>query len=285
MNLTLPEKEKVSKKTISIYIISIFVCILSIIVVIGIQVLGDDIVNNIFGINKLVKRTEQEEAVLKANFEEMFDNTIENIDNKQNYNIQKIETSKEIIYKSYEKRQKNEKYELNVNLPYVNIKNAEAENFNKEIKSTFEAKSEEILKSTDRNIIYSVNYKANIENNILSLIIYSDLKQDMNAQRVIIQTFNFNLEKNEKIELSDALDSYNINENEVQNKIDKDIKEEQRKSDELKEIGYNVFSRDLESKIYKIQNIKEFFIYSNNIYVIFAYGNEKITSQKDIVII
>ena len=50
-------------------------------------------------------------------------------------------------------------------------------------------------------------------------------------------------------------------------------------------LGYNVFSRDLKSEIYKVENVKEYFIYNNNIYVIFAYGNEKATSEKDIVII
>lgn len=282
MNLTLPEKEKVSKRRISVYIISLIICILAVIIVVGVQILGNDVIDNMFGINKIVKRTEQEEAELKANFETIFDSKT---DDKGNYNIQKIESNKEIVYNSYQKEEKNENYELNVNLPYINIQNKDIENFNKEIKNTFEAKAEEILNSTGDNCIYTVKYKAYVENNILSVVIYSDLKQDTSAQRVIIQTFNFDLEKNKKLALEDLIELYDLSKNEIQNKINTDIKEEQRKAEDLKELGYNLFSRDLNSTMYKVENISEYFVYNNNIYIIFAYGNNQITSEMDLVII
>lgn len=282
MNVTLPEKEKISKRTITIYIVALVICILAIIVVVGVQILGNDVINNMFGINKIVKRTEQEELELKANFENIFDNEFSD---NENYQIQKIKEKEKIVYTSYNKEEKADKYEINVNLPFINIKNDEAEKFNKEIESTFQQKSEEILKSTDKNYIYTVKYKAVIENNILSLIIYSNLKQDLSAQRVIVQTFNFNLEDNKMLSLGDVLNSYGLDRNEVQNKINNDIYTEQKKSDDLRNLGYNVFSRDINSEIYNVQNIEEYFIYNNNIYIIFAYGNNKITSEMDIVII
>lgn len=282
MNVTLPEKEKMNKRVITIYIVALIICIIAIIVVVGVQILGNDVINNIFGINKLVKRTEQEEALLKADFENIFDNQIEE---KGDYKTQKINENEKIIYTSYIKEERTDKYEINVNLPYINIKNKAVQEFNEEMANTFEAKAEEILKITDKNIIYTVKYKAVIENDILSLIIYSDLKQDLSAQRVIIQTFNFDLEDNKELTLEDVLKIYDLNKNEVQNKIDEDIYEEQKKSDDLRELGYNVFSRDINSKIYNVENIKECFIYNNNIYIIFAYGNENITSEMDLVII
>ena len=282
MNVRLPEKEKLKKRTITIYIVLLIICILAVVVVVGVQILGNDVVNNLFGINKLVKRTEQEEAELKANFENIFDNKFDDI---KNYEVQKMKNDKDIVYTNYYKEEKNNKYEMNVNLPYINIKNKVVQNFNQEISSTFEAKAEEIIKDTDKKVIYTVKYKANIENDILSLVIYSDLKQDSSAQRVIIQTFNFNLEDNKELTLDDVIKIYDLNKNEVQDMIDKDIKLEQKKSEDLMGLGYNVFSRDLKSEIYKVENVKEYFIYNNNIYVIFAYGNEKATSEKDIVII
>ena len=282
MNVMLPEKEKFSKRTINIYIVALVICMLAIIVVVGVQILGNDVINNMFGINKIVKRTEQEELELKANFENIFDNEFSD---DENYQIQKIKEKEKIVYTSYNKEEKADKYEINVNLPFINIKNDEAEKFNKEIESTFQQKSEEILKSTDKNYIYTVKYKAVIENNILSLIIYSNLKQDLSAQRVIVQTFNFNLEDNKMLSLGDVLNSYGLDRNEVQNKINNDIYTEQKKSDDLRNLGYNVFSRDINSEIYNVQNIEEYFIYNNNIYIIFAYGNNKITSEMDIVII
>lgn len=282
MKLTLPEKEKLGKKTITIYVVIAIICILAIVVVVGVQVLGNDVIDNLFGINKLTKRTEQEEAELKANFENIFDNQIEE---KENYQTKKIDKNQKIVYTGYKKEEKNNGYELNVNLPYINIKNSTVQNFNKEIKETFEKKSEEILQTTDKNIVFTVKYTANIQNDILSLIIYSDLKQELSAQRTIIQTFNFNLENNKKITLNETLNIYDINKNDVQNKINKDIQEAQRKSEELIELGYNVFSRDIKSEIYNIENVIEYFIYNNNIYIIFAYGNEKMTSEMDLVII
>lgn len=282
MNVTLPEKEKLSKRTITIYIISAIICIFSIIIVIAIQVLGDDVVNNMFGVSQLIKRTEEEEQQLKLQFETIFDNSIED---KSNYKTQKIDENQMIVYTNYKKQEKTDNYELNINLPYINIKNKTIQNFNQEISNTFEAKAEEIIQSNNKNAVYTVKYKASIENNILSLIIYSDLKQEMSAQRIIVQTFNYNLDEKKEINLNDILKIYSLDNTEVQNKIKDNIRKEQKKSDDLKELGYNVFSRDLESNIYDIDNIEEFFVYNNNIYIIFAYGNEGLTSEKDIVII
>lgn len=282
MNVVLPEKEKIPKQRIIIYVTIMIICIISIAVVIGVQVLGNDIVDNIFGINKITKRSEEEEAKLKTNFENIFDN---NTEYKDEYQTSKIEDDKEIIYTDYSKQEKTDNYEMNVNLPYINIENEYAKKFNKEIESTFKEKAEEITKSTNKNIIYTVKYKVTIEKNIMSLIIYSDLKQETSAQRVIIQTFNYDLQNNKELTLEDTMENYKLKKNEVQDKINKDIKEEQRKAEELKNLGYNIFTRDTESDIYKVENISEYFIYNNNIYIIFSYGNDRITSEMDLVII
>lgn len=282
MNLELPQKTKLSKKRIAIFTIIILICIISITVVIGVQILGNDVVDNIFGINKITKRSEEEEASLKSNFENIFNNQLEE---KNEYKISKINRSKNTVYTSYTKEEKNDKIEVNVSIPYINIQNNEVESFNKEITNTFAGKAEDVLKTTEEKIVYIVKYKAYIENNILSVIIYSDLKQNTSAQRVIVQTFNFDLKENKKMSLEDILNSYELDMNEVQNKINTDIKEEQKKSEDLISLGYNVFSRNINSKIYKIENISEYFVYNNNIYVVFAYGNDRITSEKDIVII
>ena len=96
MNVLLPEKEKIGKKRIFIYVIATIICILAIGIVIGIQVLGDDVINNLFGVSKLVKRTEQEEAQLKSNFENIFDNKFYD---KGNYITQKRTTHRKSRYK------------------------------------------------------------------------------------------------------------------------------------------------------------------------------------------
>lgn len=282
MNLELPEKEKIPKKRIIMYAVILLICVIAVIVVVGVQILGNDVVDNMFGINKITKRTEEEEANLKANFENIFDNQIED---KGEYKIQKIKQDENLVYTNYTKEEKNEKHEINVNLPYININNEETDNFNKEIENTFKGKAEEILKDSNQNIIYIVKYKAYVENNILSLVIYSDLKQNASAQRVIVQTFNFDLKENKKLTLEDIINSFDLKKADVQNKINTDIQKEQKKSEDLIKLGYNIFSRDINSDIYKVENASEYFVYNNNIYIIFAYGNNKMTSEKDIVII
>ncbi len=282
MNLELPEKEKIPKRRIIMYVIILLICVIAVIVVVGVQILGNDVVDNMFGINKITKRTEEEEANLKANFENIFDNQIED---KGEYKIQKIKQDENLVYTNYTKEEKNEKHEIDVNLPYININNEETDNFNKEIENTFKGKAEEILKDSNQNIIYIVKYKAYVENNILSLVIYSDLKQNTSAQRVIVQTFNFDLKENKKLTLEDIIDSFDLKKADVQNKINTDIQKEQKKSEDLIKLGYNIFSRDINSDIYKVENASEYFVYNNNIYIIFAYGNNKMTSEKDIVII
>lgn len=282
MKLELPKKQKMPKRMKITYIVLICICALAISVAIGTQILGNDVVDNIFGLNKITKRTEEEEAVLKVNFESLLDNTL--LD-KGNYTVQKNNQNKEIIYTEYSKQEKKDNHELDVNLPYINIKNEEVNKFNKEIKNTFEGKAEEVSQNTDENILYTVKYKASIKENILSLIIYSDLKQSSSAQRVIVQTFNYDLSQNKTLTFEDAINEFKLKKNDVQTKINTDIQNEENKSEELIKLGYNVFSRDTKSDIYKVENISEYFIYNNNIYVIFAYGNDKMTSEKDIVII
>ena len=282
MKLELPEKEKLNRKRIALFTVILIIIIIAITVVVGVQILGNDVVNNMFGISKIVKRTEEEKAELKVNFENIIDNQFQD---NSNYEVKKIEDDKNLIYTSYSKQEKNEKYELNVNLPYINIKNKTVQNFNNEIENTFKGKTEDILNNPDKNAIYTVKYKAYVENKILSVIIYSDLKQDTSAQRDIIQTFNYNLEENKELTLEDTLKIYELDKKDTQKIINDDIQAEQKKSEDLIQLGYNVFSRDLNSEIYKIENIKEYFIHNGNIYIIFAYGNTNLTTQMDIVII
>lgn len=282
MNVRLPEKEKMSKKRLYLYIICAVLCVFAIVIVIGIEILGNDIINNFFGISRITKRTEQEEKELKANFETILDNSLEYTDD---YRIEKIEDDKELVYTFYKKIERQDKLELIIDVPYININCEEAKEFNKLMEDTFIKKAENILEETEKNDIYTIKYKAYIENDILSVIVYSNLKQELNAQRLIVKTFNYDLKEKSVLKLEEILKIYNLEKSKVQNKIDKDIKGVQSKIDELISLGYNMFSRDLDSVIYKIDNIEEYFIYNNNIYIIFAYGNDKLTTEIDIVII
>ena len=282
MNINLPEKEKLKKKTIIIYTTSILICILSIAVVVCLQILGNDIVNNFFGVNKIVKKTEEEENELKSNFDNLFNNQLEL---RESYSVHKINEDKEIIYTSFSYTEQTSDYELDIHIPYVNIKNKTAQNYNNQISEIFEDKANTIIESKSKNTIYTVKYQAYLENNILSLVIYSELKQSSSPQRVVIQTFNFNLDNSKQLSLEDMIDIYGLDKNYVQNKITDEIKKAEEKSKDLQNLGYNVFSRDVKSDIYNIENSNEFFVHNNNLYIIYAYGNDSLTSEMDLVVI
>lgn len=282
MNLEQKE-EHLSKKTIAIYIAAISVCIIAIAIVVSMLVLGDDLINSIFGIESRELKTEEEESLLKQGFDGLFTNTIE-VDGT--YDIKKSHADKDLVYTEYEKVEKNDQnYDLNLYIPFINIEDETIQKYNKEIQDIFIEKAESVYETSNRNIIYSIQYKAKVENGILSLIIKSILKEGANPQQLVIQTYNYDIVNKKEINLEEAINLLGADKNTVQNKILTEIQEEERKANDLKALGYNIFERDSKSDIYKIENSKQFFIYDNNLYIIYAYGNDMLTSEMDIVII
>ena len=115
MNLERKE-EHLSKKTIAIYIAAISVCIIAIAIVVSMLVLGDDLINSIFGIESRELKTEEEESLLKQGFDGLFTNTIE-VDGA--YDIKKSHADKDLVYTEYEKVEKNDQnYDLNLYIPF-----------------------------------------------------------------------------------------------------------------------------------------------------------------------
>lgn len=273
MNVVLPEKHKIKKSTIILYIILALICALAILVVVESEMFGNDVVNALFGVEKIFNKSVTEETELKNNFENIFDNTYEGKDYEN------------LVTTSYTKVENVNNSELSVNLPYVNIDNSEVKKFNEEIKDTYQAKAEQVIKENSNNTIYTVKYKATVNKDVLSVVIRSDLKHGNNPQRQMIETFNYDLKQNKTLSLKDVISKYNYQVSDVQNKINDDIKEEQNKAEEFKNLGYNIYSRDLKSDIYNVDNVANFFIYKDTIYIIFAYGNNNLTSEMDIVIL
>lgn len=286
MKVTLPEKFRLKKKEAIIYGIIVCVCIISVIGAFYVQfygridfgkMLGIDKSENVFG-----TKTEEEIEAIKLGFENIFDNKVtysENVDNK------KANKEQEIIYTKYNKDEsKINSYELNIHIPYINIDNEIINEYNEEIED-FYKKAEEVLQNENENIIYTVDYTSNIQNGILSLIIRSNLKEGTTAQREIIQTYNYDLRNNKEITLEEILKIVDVDSQTAQNKINAEIETQQKRVKELKGLGYNIFSRDTENEIYNIENVEEYYVTNNTLYILFAYGNSANTSEKDIIII
>ena len=277
--------EKITKGNLKIfYIAIIIICVISLIVAVIIQMKSNkgEKPNN----TTLNTITSGQSDEYKEKFNELFENKVNYLENNS-YKIAKNEEDKEIIYTGYQiDENKINDYDLNVNIPYININNKTIDEFNKNIKETFEIKAKSVLNTQNSGTIYNVNYSAYITNNILSLVIRSTLKEGNSAQRDIVQTYNYDLINQKEITVDELLDMKNVTKQEANTKIRNEIKEVQQSVEELSKLGYNVYPRDYTSEIYSINNVTEYFIGEDNaLYIIFAYGNQNLTSEMDIVII
>lgn len=287
MNVTKPEKVGISKRGIIIYSVIIFVCIISLLVAFYVQFYKRIDLGRLIGINqeeKFGNKTEDEISELEADFLKLFNNTLD-IKDSGNYN-KKVEADKELIYTAFEKKEtKANSYDLEVHIPKINIQSEEVDGYNKEIEETFINFVDKIVQSENRNIIYTVDFAANVQNGILSVMIHSNFKEGTKAQKVIIKTYNYDLRNNKGLKLKEVLKFEQLNEQNIQEKINSKIESEQKKVKDLEELGYNIYNRDANSEMYKIENNEEYYLTQDVIYIIYPYGNNAETSEMDLVIL
>ena len=282
MNVELPNKYKLKKSDIAIYTVSILACLVALIVVVIMQVMGSDVSNKFFGTNKAKKISEEEELKLKTDFDNMFTNTFsgEVIDSD------KIDENQDFVYTGYQNQDVvSGNYTLNVNIPCINIQSSILEEHNQEIDTIFKQKTNEILNSKGNQIVYTVEYVSFVEDNVLTVVIRSNLKEGNSAQQVSVYTYNYDLLNKREMSLQDMIGKLSLNTNDVQNFVKKEIEQEEQNSKSLKELGYNIYVRDSKDKMYIIENSKQFFTLNGKLYIVYAYGNSSLTSEMDLIII
>ena len=287
MNITLPEKNRLKKKQIIIYTSIIIVCIICLITAFYIQFYARVNFGELLGITEKKEfgnKTEEEIETLKTDFNKIFNNNITN--DEGNNDNKKTDENQKLVYTQYEKKEtKANNYDLEIHIPHINIKSEIVDKYNKEIEDVFVNKAKNVMQSENKNIIYTVEYVADVQDDILSVMIRSNLKEGSNAQRVIIQTYNYDLRNNKEITLGEILKIERLDENTVQSKIKSEVQTEQKKAQDLKSLGYNIYSRDVNSDIYSIEKSTEFYFADDVLYIIYAYGNEAATSEMYIVIL
>ncbi len=275
-------KVKIPKSQIFCFILIIIVCIIAIV-----EALYYVMNPNIQDDKDIGENSENSNTMSNVNIADNFDNIFKNSFQNSNTSeeAKKINEDKDYIYTEYEKNEVNSgNYEINVKIPIINIDSEEVKSYNEDIKKVFKDKAENILNGGANKSIYSVDYEAYLNNNILSIIIRSTLKEGNNPQRVIIQTYCYNIKEMKKVEFSDIMKIKNIASNTAQEKIKKQIQGKQEEAKALQQLGYSVYTRDLRSDRYEVENISNFFIdKNNNIYVIYAYGNSSNTDVTDII--
>lgn len=269
------------------YILISTFCIFAIIAGIYAQFIDSNDSTNTSNQNVQNEVLEKAQDEIKAEFNEFFTNTL-NLGGFDTTGIQKINNEKDIVYSIYEIEENSDAYEVKMNIPVINIKNELTTTLNQLTQANFVNKANEILQKTDTEdkTIYTIDYVAYVNSNILSLIIRSTLKEGTSAQRVIIQTYNYNLVTNTKATLVDLINIKKLNKDEVNSKIIDVVTKANEEDEALQNMGYNqIFVRDLTSDMYNVDNTGSYFLGPNEeLYIIYPYGNNEFTSKMDIVV-
>lgn len=275
----------IDPKRKALYIGILVICLLAILISAYVVVFKNDTSSG-----NVEHRPASEEEYLnrELEFEDIFTNETVNQLEQNILITNKIKKDDDIIGIAYESKEKViGKYTLDIKIPYININTSAVKEYNTEIEQIFKKKALNIMMdSKSKDVVYTVDYIAYVnENHILSIAIRSILKEGNNAQRTIIQTYNYDFKNRKEIMLDEILQAKGLNEKEVESKVTNKIKQEQAKVEELEKLGYPIFNRDYKDDMYKIENTTEFFIGQDNfLYLIYAYGNENYTSELDLVI-
>lgn len=205
--------------------------------------------------------------------------------NYNDTNITKIDDTKELVYTFYEDNQNvSGKYSMNIHIPVINIQSDVVTEFNNLTQSIFVDKINSVMAGTEVYTIYNLDYIAYVNNNLLSVAIKATIKEGDNPQRVIVQTYNYDLETNQAVTLKEVLEDRDIDETVVENRIRTVVQNASNDAEKMAESGYTVYQRNVNDEMYQIDNITNFIEGPNGeLYIIFAYGNNNYTSEMDII--
>ena len=234
---------KIPKSQIFCFALIMIVCIIAIVEALY-YVMNPNIQDNKNIADNSLSNAQITDMTLVDNFDDVFQNSFKNTNTSEE--AEKIDADKDYIYTNYEKTEVNSgNYEIDVKIPVININSEEIKSYNEDIKQVFQDKAESILNGGSNRAVYSVDYEAFLNNNILSVVIRSTLKEGSNPQRVIIQTYCYNIKEMKKVEFSDIMTLKNLDTNTVQEKIRKQIQGKQEEAKALQQLGYSVYIRDL----------------------------------------
>lgn len=201
--------------------------------------------------------------------------------NSRNYNDKKIDKTKYLVYT---KETKEAEYYVQ-DIPYINIKGRSIEIINNDI--------ETYLSNFEKNNV-DIYYEYNINGVLLSLIlIVEDHSKIESATITYFRSYNININTLELLSNQSILNYFNITEQDVSNKLEKDLKDYysnlvKKSIIKEKECNYDCFlkSRDIKSNYY-IDNV-EYFIRNGKLIVfkpivfIPLYDNEKINYEFEV---
>ncbi len=264
-----------------LYVIIIIICIISIIIGVYEQFFkkeeDEDIGSNPFGGDSSSNSISYEE--IKQSFKDLFKNEFNS--EYDDSDIEKEDESKPLVYTAIDlEEEKDGKYNVNVSIPFINVKGIK---YNETTENVFVKKLNDIA-DAELYTICDINYTAYINNDILSVAIMASIKEGDSAQRIIIESYNYNLKTKKDVSIEDIIEERGIDSKAVEKRIKTIINKVADDAESMQNTGYNVYSRDTESAIYQISGIDNFIQGpEGELYIIYAYGNNAFTSEMDII--
>lgn len=280
-----------TNKTVRYVLYGVIVAICIISVFVGVYALEFRISGqkNIAGSNAINENQTAEElnSEMQAvnDFKALFNNnfTSSNYDSSK---IKKIYDDKDLVYNAASLKEKKDEYDIDVNIPLINIDSELIQKYNDNSQKVFADQVNQAMKNEDSTepIICSISYTSYINNNILSVAIMENYKNGKLPQRLIVQTYNYNLDTGEEVTINDVMTARGVDSTSVNKKINATIKTLAEDDNTIADSGYNVYKRDTTSEIYDVKNVKTFIQGpEGELYIIYAYGNTANTSEIDVI--
>ena len=236
------------------------------------------------GINIGSQKTAEEIAILKANFNSLFDDSIKI--NSENVRTEKMEPSRELVYTGYTLENEDENYySVSANIPILNINTDAAKKINADIKTEFYDKANLIMRRSEGYTIYSTNYASFVNEDVLSIVIKSSLKEQNKAEKVTVRTYTYSISEQREVSLQELIKLKEVEETDIQKIIRDDIQTAYTNAKLIASEYGSLYERDVDGVLYKIENSDTYFLTQDGyVYVVYAYGNNDYTNEMDIVI-
>ena len=274
------------KRKVAFFLVLLLICILALSIGIYTQFFYKYTATDPFliGINLGAEKTKEEYAMLEANFNALFTNELKV--NSDELDVNKIQGNNDIVYTGYNLKNEDETYySIDVKVPVININTDIAKEINSEIKKEFHDKASTYMRQTEQNVVYSTDYAAYINEQILSIVIKASVKEGENPEKIIIKTYNYNILEDKKVSFDDMIKYKGTDSKIVQEKINDEIKTAHDNAIIIAEQFGNMYNRDLNSEIYKVENTENYFLTQDGyVYVVYSYGNNEYTNVVDVII-
>ena len=133
-------------------------------------------------------------------------------------------------------------------------------------------------RQTDNYVVYNVTYAAYINEDILSVAIKASLKEGNKSEKVYIKTYNYSLTGEKLLSLKDLITLKKDTVENIQSRITSEIKTAYTNAKIIAAEYGNLYERDVEGDMYKVENATTFFLTDD------GYVNNDYTNEMDIVI-